>query len=182
MLSGNLLFDNSANTVGIAKIPPSTGSPNGGLLFAETSGTALVQQPPNPCITAIALPQFSFGGQIQAFDGVNNLSLDMGSNNVNNYIDSRGGTTLGGHLLVNYYCGKDILLGTNPASQNKVFTGNYVEMRKHAQIGTVTSPITDPNNTAFQVFANAGSGIALSTNNSNLAAFRVNNFFGHTFT
>lgn len=183
MLAGNLLFDNATNTVGMAKIPTSTLSPNGGLLFAETTGTAVVlPQFPNPCLTAVALPQFSFGGRIQAFDGTNNLTLDMGSDNTNNFIDSRGGNSNTGHLKVNYYCGKDILLGTNTAFQTKVFTGDYVEMRKHAQLGTITAPITDINNTALQIFANAGNGITLSTNNNSLVAVRVNNFTGNTFT
>jgi hypothetical protein len=178
-LTGNFLFD-SPNPTGVAT---QTSTPYGGLVVASASGTAIATPLfPNPCVTAVQLPQYSFGGMIQAFDNANNLSLDMGSDNVNCFVDSRGGTATTGNLKVNYYCGKDILLGTNTIFQTKVFTGDYVEMRKHVQIATTSAPINDINNTAFQIFANAGKGIVLNTNNSNLIALNVTNSGGNGFT
>ncbi len=73
--------------------------------------------------------------------GKGSVSLFAASWNGSGFLEVSGGDA----LMVNYFCGKDIYLGTgtdnsgtlsgNGRAGSKIYTGDYVEMRKHLQIG-----------------------------------------------
>ena len=138
-LGGDLLF---GNNMGISYKAPSVSSP-------AVFSLGELGNPPslNPCVFATADPWFNMGGRIQLYDGPNNLALSLGSDGVQSAIEHSGNNG----LLINYYCGKNIYLGTGSGSGGsagtagaKVYTGDEFYARKHVQIGAQFQPV-DPN-------------------------------------
>ncbi len=75
------------------------------------------------------------------------------------------GTGLPGQgLFLNYWCGKDIYLGTGFGTGgdwkgtlgSKIYTGDFVRMRKHLEIGDPTWGTTDVNNINIESHGNNG--------------------------
>lgn len=125
----------------------------------------------DPCLTptAIVTPTVSTGFTAMS-PGKGSVSLFSASWDGSGFLEVSGGDA----LLVNYFCGKDILLGTGTGttetlsgsgrSGSKIYTGDYVEMRKHLQIGgPVYGIVGDPNNVALEVHTNSGEGIRVKT-------------------
>jgi hypothetical protein len=104
--------------------------------------------------------------------------MTMGSDGVGSSIDASGNV----HLLINYYCGKDIFLGTGSGATpgtpsgmggSKVFTGDIVHMRGTAQIGGTFSNY-DPN-TGLNIYANNANGIKVNTSINSIKALLIKN-------
>ncbi|GAB4203697.1 MAG: hypothetical protein Fur0023_10770 [Bacteroidia bacterium] len=125
----------------------------------------------DPCLTptAITTPTVSTGFTAMA-PGKGSVSLFSASWNGSGFLEVSGGNA----LLVNYFCGKDILLGTGTGTTetlegsgragSKIYTGDYVEMRKKLQIGSPQwGIVNDPNNVALEVHTNSGTGIRVKT-------------------
>jgi hypothetical protein len=159
------------------------------IMMGEPAG---VQYPPAPCSFPNPSPWLQMNGNFRSMVTNNqnqlNASLSMYAApwSGDGHIECEGTAPQGGlttNLYINYFCGRDILLGTGigPGSPNtgkggaKIFTGDYVEMRKHLQIGTQASPIFDANNTALEIFVGDGKGATVNTTNNNLKALNVVN-------
>ncbi|MCX8142839.1 MAG: hypothetical protein N3F62_01135 [Bacteroidia bacterium] len=114
-----------------------------GMKYISGSGTTpdyvivgRVGNPPppiNPCFNPAVLPSpvFHPGGWVQLY--YNNTSLELITDGANSLIESRGN----GGLLINYYCGKDIAVGS-PTAGGNLITNNDVYVYGKLGVGTNT--------------------------------------------
>ncbi|MBI2280161.1 MAG: hypothetical protein HYU68_05680 [Bacteroidetes bacterium] len=121
-LNGELSFGNNKR---LGYLPPSGGNPE----VISFGGFPLPPLPNLPCLfPAPNVPVVNqFDGMIQAINysipslgGTRNI-LSMGFDGANGIIDMSGTNTQGGPgLLINWYCGKDVGINTNPANAGNV--------------------------------------------------------------
>ncbi|GAB4207908.1 MAG: hypothetical protein Fur0023_19090 [Bacteroidia bacterium] len=138
------------------------------LVFGKTIGTSPPPVNPNICITPYPAGQFPPNFQMWGLFQVlwNNTSLSLWADGANSLIDSYGN----GRLLINYNCGKDVVVG-NASS------GNLIVNQKIG-IGT-SSP-------QKQLHINNGNGdaevwVVSSANNGKAAIWLGNNLLGYGF-
>jgi len=85
----------------------------------------------------------------------------------------------GNPLLVNYFCGNDIVLGGQSVSTPKytrVFLERFVRAMKHVEIGDSVNGISgDNNNIGLLVHTHGGAGVKVRTYSSNLNAISIQN-------
>lgn len=121
-----MMFD---GTHGLKYVSGSSGSPDYIVL-----GNVIGWGPPpvNPCTVPLILPSpvFHPGGWLQMY--YNNTSLELITDGANSLIESKGN----GKLLINYYCGKDVVIGNN--SGGSVFANKDVLVNGNVGIGTNT--------------------------------------------
>jgi len=126
-------------------------------------------------------PLFSFAGFLKSSSYISGStgSTIFGHDGANGLIEIQGlsSSSIPGGLLINYNCHRNVAICTgnsiNPA-ENKVFIGDFINMRKHVEIGSLTS-INDPANTSLDIFTNAGKGIKFTTYNNGLPLISVDN-------
>ena len=126
-------------------------------------------------------PLFSFAGYLKSSSYISGStgSAIFGHDGANAIIEVQGlsSSTIPGSLLINYNCHRNVAICTgasiNPA-ENKVFIGDFINMRKHAEIGSATQ-VNDPANTSLDIFTNAGKGIKFTTYNNGLPLISVSN-------
>lgn len=175
-VNGSLLFSNGK---GISLAPSNSSLPDVYSYGKSPSGSSPSINTclnPNPPYQA-----HQFGGVFQVYDngplgytGGNILTMQSWNNGSSIDVAGTGG------LLVNYFCGKDIYLGTGSGTGGVggtggafVYTGDKVYMRTSTQVGGSTTSYDI--NTALNVFSNAGNGIKLNTYNNVLPAYSLNN-------
>jgi hypothetical protein len=151
-VAGKLMFD---DTHGFSFTPGAGTSSGGSFLFGKATNPPPVAF--NPCNTITQFPSFFFGGRIQLFDQTAGVSLIMGSDGAQSSIDHSGN---GNGLLINYYCGKNIFLGTGTGGGGTagtagaiVYTGDKLYARKHFQIGSDFLAINT--NVSLNIYKNA---------------------------
>jgi hypothetical protein len=188
-LSTNTLNVNTltlnGSTMGVGYIPAS-GSIGPRLLFGN-------QTPPSPqnitCNnttngTSGLYNMFGDGAQFYNYWGSTTANqgrrvLTVGTDYSGASIDLAGTKDDGtaGVLLMNYYCGKDIAICTNPSNGGGSNTkGGVVSMGQNVQIGT---PISDYN-TALNVNANSSNAFKIQNGSGNTTIFNIDNA-GKTF-
>ncbi len=177
-VNGSLLFSNGK---GISLTPGTSSSPE---IFNYGKSPGSQAPPVNQCLNPN--PPFQahqFGGVFQVYDnGVSGYTggniMTLQSWNNGSSIDVAGG----GGLLVNYFCGKDIYLGTGTGTGpnnggtagSNVYTGDKFYARKNAQIGSswqaidpnVSLNILDISNEGLKLWANNNTAKIISSNNN----------------
>jgi cytoskeletal protein CcmA (bactofilin family) len=138
-----------------------------GLLFDNTNGMKYISgngttpdyiivgkvgNPPppiNPCFNPAVLPSpvFHPGGWMQLY--YNTTSLELITDGANSLIESSGN----GGLLINYYCGKDIAVGS-PTAGGNLITNNDVYV--YGKLGVGTNTPTEKVDVSGNIRAKAG--------------------------
>ncbi|MCX8142713.1 MAG: hypothetical protein N3F62_00500 [Bacteroidia bacterium] len=105
---------------------------NGGLDYIVVGKVGLPALPVSTCITPTVHPSpiFNPGGWMQLY--WNNTSLEFITDGANSLIESSGN----GSLLMNYYCGKDVVVGNN--SSGNLIANRDVYVNGNIGIGTNT--------------------------------------------
>jgi hypothetical protein len=135
-----------------------------------------------PFFSPNANPIYSFYGNLRA-NGGNNGALNLGHDGANGIIDVDGAGISNespGGLLINYYCERNVAICTGPTSPNSnantnhVYIGDFLNARKHVEIGNPTYPTADANNVALDIHAVGGKGIRFNSNNASMPLLSIN--------
>jgi hypothetical protein len=137
-----LLFD---NTNGMKYISGSGTTPD----YIIVGKVGNPPPPINPCFNPAVLPSpvFHPGGWVQLYH--NNTSLELITDGANSLIESSGN----GGLLINYYCGKDIAVGS-PTAGGNLITNNDVYV--YGKLGVGTNTPTEKVDVSGTIRAKAG--------------------------
>jgi cytoskeletal protein CcmA (bactofilin family) len=137
-----LLFD---NTNGMKYISGSGTTPD----YIIVGKVGNPPPPINPCFNPAVLPSpvFHPGGWMQLY--YNNTSLELITDGANSLIESSGN----GGLLINYYCGKDIAVGS-PTAGGNLITNNDVYV--YGKLGVGTNTPTEKVDVSGTIRAKAG--------------------------
>lgn len=189
-LRGNLIAEKGLSFDGVNGISyrPATGA-NGAVYTVGPMDPLLPIFP--ECLVPTANPLINFGGRIQLFDPVNNVSLTMGSDNSSSMIDASGNNG----LKINYYCKSNTIinwawtlendqLGNTFATEDggTMFVGAKADFQKSIKIGYKESGEVDLN-TSIEINQNEalGNGLKLNTWHNGIKFITINNTnFAHS--
>ena len=141
--------------------PANSGFGNVNILSFAASG---ILNPDPPCLNPIPntwITQFQDNIQIQSTHNNSNTILSIGYDGSNHYLDGAGTNNSGNGrpaFLVNYYCGEDVLICTNPTNGGGANgKGGVVSMGMNTEIGIPARDLT----TALNVKANGANALAV---------------------
>ena len=147
------------NTLGMKLLNGGSNGTTPSITFGQV-GPPNTTLPINECLFPSQSPWFYFGGRIQLYDNTSNVALTMGSDGAQSVIESSGSN----HLLLNYYCGKDIAICTGQ-NGGTVTMGKTVSMAQNLGIGNAwPNPTNTDANVALNIFGNATNMTALKLN------------------
>lgn len=137
----------------------------------------------SPVFTPNSNPIYNFQGFLRAYAGTSG-AINLGHDGANGIIDIDGtsvNSSNPGALLLNYYCERNVAICTGPtdpgsnAALNHVYIGDFLNARKHVEIGNPLNPINSANNVALEINAVSGKGIVFNTWNNTMPLISIKN-------